>query len=203
MDGECDGVRSSASGLVPTAVRSPQSGWPYRAVGVVHLIGCAVPGRSGLLDQVGACSSLRSWLVGLASSERSLSVRSSTPCVSCISAKNCCCRMARRAAVRRRASARGRCLAGCPGSRRRCVRWEPSARALCRRRGPGSAREVVVEWEVLDDAFSVFDRCDEDVAALDVKVGQERDVVVISVDDELSSRRLTGGDATHEAVTAS
>ena len=52
----------------------------------------------------------------------------------------------------------------------------------------GLQREVVVEREVLDDAFSVFDRCDEDVAELHMKVGQERDVAVVSVDDELASR---------------
>jgi hypothetical protein len=48
--------------------------------------------------------------------------------------------------------------------------------------------EVVVEWEVLNDAFSVFDRCDEDIAALDVRVGQERNVVLVSVDNELPAR---------------
>lgn len=67
----------------------------------------------------------------------------------------------------------------------------------------GLHREVVVEWKVLDDVFSVCDRCDEDVAALDVEVRQERDVVVISVDDELSSWGFTGHDAAHEAVTTS
>ena len=44
-----------------------------------------------------------------------------------------------------------------------------------------------------DDAFSVFDRGDEHVAVLDVEVGQECDVLVVSVDDGFSSWRLSGG----------
>jgi hypothetical protein len=49
----------------------------------------------------------------------------------------------------------------------------------------------------------VCDRCDEDVAALDVEVRQERNVVVISVDEELSTWGFAGHDATHEALTTS
>ena len=52
----------------------------------------------------------------------------------------------------------------------------------------GLQLEVAVECEVLDNSFSMIDRGDEDVTALDVEVGQERDVAFVSVDDELSAR---------------